>query len=150
MKTAHNKKEIIKELCKNNTKSHIILIGESNNVFGHEEADVSMISYMKLALDQNVESILIVCDDTDVFVLLLHFFWKWKPAASIHMKRMVDEKKTIDINATAMNLGTMCEQLLAVHALSGCDTVSYPYRKGKVSALSVLKNHLQMKQLLSM
>ena len=36
-----------------------------------------------------------------------------------------------------MRLGEECEQLLAVHSLSGCDTVSYPYGKGKATAVSV-------------
>jgi hypothetical protein len=31
-----------------------------------------------------------------------------------------------------------CLELLGMHALSGCDTVSYPYGKGKISALKTL------------
>ena len=46
--------------------------------------------------------------------------------------------KVIDINATAMKLGDRSLNLLAMHALSGCDTVSYPFGKGKVSALNVV------------
>ena len=45
----------------------------------------------------------------------------------------------IDINATCNELGPKCLQLLGMHALSGCDTVSYPFNKGKVAALNVLK-----------
>ena len=37
-----------------------------------------------------------------------------------------------------MQLGSKCLQLLGMHALSGCDTVSYPFNKGKVSALNAL------------
>jgi len=44
----------------------------------------------------------------------------------------------LDINATCADLGEKCLQLLGVHALSGCDTVSYPYGKGKISALNTL------------
>ena len=32
-------------------------------------------------------------------------------------------------------------QLLAVHTLTGCDTVNFPYDKGKSSAVSTLLNH---------
>ena len=32
-----------------------------------------------------------------------------------------------------------CSQLLGLHALSGCDTVSYPFGKGKTSALKLLE-----------
>ena len=44
----------------------------------------------------------------------------------------------LDINATCSDLGSKCLQLLGIHALSGCDTVSYPYGKGKISALNTL------------
>ena len=43
-----------------------------------------------------------------------------------------------DINATCADLGPKCLELLGMHALSGCDTVSYPYGKGKISALNTL------------
>ena len=46
--------------------------------------------------------------------------------------------QVIDINATAMALGDRCEDLLPAHALSGCDSVSYPYGKGKASMCSML------------
>ena len=41
-------------------------------------------------------------------------------------------------NASALKLGVKCKSLLAVHALSGCDTVSYPFGKGKTSAINTL------------
>ena len=37
----------------------------------------------------------------------------------------------IDINATCLLLGSKCLQLPGMHAISGCDTVSYPFNKGK-------------------
>ena len=43
----------------------------------------------------------------------------------------------LNINATVNKLGEKCKGIL--HALSGCDTVSYPNGKGKVSALKVLR-----------
>ena len=44
----------------------------------------------------------------------------------------------LNINATCADLGPKCLQLLGMHALSGCDTTSYPYSKGKISALKTL------------
>ena len=38
----------------------------------------------------------------------------------------------LDINATYADLGQKCLQLLGMHALSGYDTTSYPYCKGRV------------------
>ena len=36
-----------------------------------------------------------------------------------------------------------CSQLLGMHAPSGCDTVSYPIGKGKLSALKILDYDIQ-------
>ena len=47
--------------------------------------------------------------------------------------------RIISINASAKKLGGKCSQLIGLHAISGCDTVSYPFGKGKVSALTVLQ-----------
>ena len=77
-----------------------------------------------------------VADDTDIFVLLVFFFWVYKPAVQVSMRKY--DGKIIDISATALKLGDKCFDLLAVHALSGCDTVSYPFGKGKISALNML------------
>ena len=46
--------------------------------------------------------------------------------------------KTIDINATAMTLGDKCVQSLPMHDIKGCDSVWYPFGKGKVSSLKVI------------
>ena len=47
--------------------------------------------------------------------------------------------KTIDINSTARALGENCQQLLPLHIATGCDTVSYPFGKGKVTAVNLMK-----------
>ena len=41
-------------------------------------------------------------------------------------------------DATRADLGKKCLQLLGMHALSGCDTTSYPYGKGNITALSYM------------
>ena len=48
------------------------------------------------------------------------------------------DRTVLDINATCTNLGPKCLQLLGMHALSGCDTASYPFGKGKATALKTL------------
>ena len=50
----------------------------------------------------------------------------------------------IDINAIAQKLGNKCDQLLAIHALTGSDSTSYPYFKGKCKALKMLENYADM------
>ena len=46
----------------------------------------------------------------------------------------------LDVNAICANFGsTVCSQLLGAHAITGCDTVSYPFGKGKASLLKTMK-----------
>ena len=46
----------------------------------------------------------------------------------------------LDVNETVERLGPRkCSQLLGIHALSGCDTVSYPFGRGKKSTLKLLE-----------
>ena len=54
--------------------------------------------------------------------------------------------KVIDIKTTASKLGNKCYDLFSMHALSGCDTASYPFGKGKLCAVRMLlKYDLKLK-----
>ena len=111
------------------------MIGDDECMFGHKAADVNMDSYaLMMSREHGGHQIQIVSDDTDVFVLFL--YGKLRPLAAITMKRF--DGKTIDINTTVMALGDKCIQLLPMHAITGCDSVSYPFGKGKVSSLKVI------------
>lgn len=44
----------------------------------------------------------------------------------------------LDVITTFADLGLKCLQALGMHALSGCDTSSYPYGKGEITALNLL------------
>ena len=57
--------------------------------------------------------------------------------ANIHMEKWNDD--VLDVSKTIEQLGPRkCSQLLGLHALLGCDTVSYPFGKGNTSALRLL------------
>ena len=113
---------------------HIHLIGDTN-VYQHEEADVKIISYL-LQICPHHKHVQVLADDADIFVLLVYFIWYYKPLAYISMRKY--NGKIIDITATVAKLGNKCSDILPVHALSGCDTVSYPYGKGKVSVINLM------------
>ena len=132
-----NKTQLIQHLCQGNQESSVEMIADDECMFGHEEADVNMVSYaLMMSRVHGCRQIQIVSDDTGVLVLLLHFYWKLRLLAAITMKRF--NGKTIDINATAVALGDKSVQRLPMHAITGCDSVSYPFRKGKVSSLKVI------------
>jgi len=145
MKNTSNKKQLIKLLCDHGSSPKVKLIGEEQCLFNHEEADVNIISYvLHVVMKNNAKNIQVVADDNDIFVLLVHFTWKWSfPDVHITMKK--SNGTVIDINASANALGEKCKDLLAVHALTGCDSTSYPFGKGKVSAINnLIKNDLKL------
>ena len=72
MKCEQNKKSLIKFICDiDHNQPMLRLIGEGSE-FSHEEADVSIISYI-LKIRHKKTHIQILTDDTDIFVLLLYF-----------------------------------------------------------------------------
>jgi len=83
-----------------------------------------MIAYMLQAAEFGKDVIRILSDSTDVFVMLVYWVWKMQLHYSVQMERW--NGVVVDINATCTELGPKCLQLMGLHALSGCDTVSYP------------------------
>ena len=87
----------------------------------------------------SAETVRIVCDDTDVFVLLVYWTWRKTIRKNIQMEKW--DGTMPDIHATVDKLRDTCGQLLGMQPLSGCDTVSYPTGKGNKFALKVLMNN---------
>ena len=67
-----------------------------------EEADVIMIQHM-IAISEELDGagIRVMCDDTDVFVLLLHFYRIREMSCSLTMESLARDSKCVDIRATA-------------------------------------------------
>ena len=129
MKSDANKTQLIKCLCNVDINNpHLHLIGDTR-VYQHEEADVKIISYL-LQICPHHKHVQVLADDADIFVMLVYFIWYYKALACISMRKY--NGKIIDITTTVAKLGNKCSDILRVHALSGCDTVSYPYGKGMV------------------
>jgi hypothetical protein len=82
----------------------------------------------------------VLSDDNDIFVLLVYWTWRYEMHGHLAVQMEKWDGVVLDINATCANLGdTLCSQLLGAHAITGCDTVSYPFGKGKASVLKTLK-----------
>jgi len=137
LKNKHNKRELSRVLSVFNLGPNVSMDSRDDGGFTHDEADVTMIAYMLQAAEFGKGVIRILSDDTDVFVMLVYWVWKMQLNCSVQMERW--NGVVVDINATCTELGPKCLQLLGVHALSGCDTVSYPFSKSKMSALNTLK-----------
>jgi len=136
LKSKNNKRKLASVL-------HTFSLGESyrmdtadDGAFGHDEADITMISYVLEAANSDKAVIRVLSDDTDVFVLLVYWVYRAQLECKVQMERW--DGTVLEINATCANLGPKCLQLLGMHALSGCDTTSYAFGKGKVTALKTL------------
>ena len=89
--------------------------------------------------------VLVICDDTDVFVLLTHYYTTEKMECQLFTQGPTRGRKLISIQGTALNtrtnLNTDPELLLPLHALTGCDSVSAYLGIGKSKTLTVLRNN---------
>ena len=88
------------------------------------------------------KSVRVVRDDTDVFVLLVHFCnskCKGRNAAPMIMSSHLKERAVVDIRATAEAHSDIADDLLAIHRLSGADTVASLHGIGKATVIRVSK-----------
>ena len=137
MKNTFNKQQLAHLLCMCHVPLSVHMLGDVDNIFDIEEADVSMVSYANKFAKEGKKEMQILSDDTDVFVLLMHWFHKHRPNSHVTLRKF--DGQIIDINVYSEMLEDPCANLLTMHAPTGCDSVSYPFGKGKVNAIKILK-----------
>ena len=71
MKNKHNKCGFSRLLCTFNLGCGVTVDSIDDGVFGHDEADITIISYMLQAADDGCHVVRVLSDDTDIFVLLV-------------------------------------------------------------------------------
>ena len=104
----------------------------------HEEADTRIILHAAEAFQQGFERTVVVCRDTDVLLLLIHFAHElgeevWFKAGTAKDRRFIQVHKVqLPLNVR--------ENLPAFHAISGCDTVSQFYGVGKKKSWKVFED----------
>ena len=99
-----------------------------------------LLNFQAASHNADDKALVIVADDTDVFVLLLHYRHAGAlHANSVYMQSPIQNRTVIDIDATVENHLSVVPHLLSAHALTGCDTVASYYGIGKGMALKVLK-----------
>ena len=106
----------------------------------HEEADIIIVQQMLLAAKENPTAITVISDDTDVFILLLHCYLEDGLQMTVTMESPISGRAVRDIGKTVSKHKDIIPDLLAVHALSGCDTVACCFGIGKGTALKVLRS----------
>ena len=105
----------------------------------HEEADVVMVQQMVHIASAGATSIRVISDDTDVFVLLLHFFQSAHLTCDLIMVGTSHTRSSVDIKATVQKHDELISSVLAAHVLTGCDTVSYLWGIGEGTVVKNLK-----------
>ena len=139
LKNKYNKRQLSRVLSTFDMGAAVTIDTQDTGAFGHEEADVTIISCVLQAVGEGTNVVRVFCDDTDVFVLIVFWMWRNQLVDTCQMQIERWDGTVPDINQTCIKLGSKCLQLLGMHALTGCDTTSFPFNKGKVSALSVIE-----------
>ena len=107
----------------------------------HEEADI-IITQRAISCLLSGKCGRVVCDDTDVLVLLVHFYHikcRGKNSAPMIMSSQVKELAVIDIGTTATAHSGIAEDLLAIHGFSGADAVASLHGVGKAIVINIAK-----------
>lgn len=149
-----------KEFLQNVTHDHKLVVTGDNSVptqvskgrksarldlaSTHEEADIFITQQAIHIAKEDAESrVCVVCDDTDVFALLLFFYFSEKLESSMRMQSPIKGRSCIDIKETAHRHANIVPSILALHALTGCDSVAATHGVGKVTAIAVArKGHI--------
>ena len=86
MRNKHNKLQLVKVLSTYNFGEGVTVEGY-DGMFKHDEADITMISYLLMAAESGTQVVRILSDDTDVFVLLVYWVYKHKIQTTVQMLR---------------------------------------------------------------
>lgn len=108
------------------------------------EADSRLLLHAKHAATARPGSTIIISSpDTDVLVLCCAMAHKMPENTTIIMKTGTGNyRRYIDVPGIVSKLGTsVCEALLGMHALTGCDSTSAFFGKGKKLALTLLQQN---------
>ena len=98
LKNSKNKSRIAGILCGCPLHNNMQLVNKPDCLVTHEEADITLCSYMLEAAASSAETVRIVCDDTEVFVLPV--YWTWRKAVRKNIQLEKWDGTVPDIRAT--------------------------------------------------
>ncbi|KAG0693693.1 hypothetical protein GWK47_027412 [Chionoecetes opilio] len=114
----------------------------------HEEADILITQQaIHLAKEDPNSHVRVVCDDTDVFALFVYYYLSEKLQSSLTMQSPIMGRSCIDVKETTCKHSAIVPELLALHALTGCDSVAATYGIGKTKAIAVARKGYTLDQL---
>ena len=77
MKNKHNKRGLSRLFSTFNLGSGVSVESRDDGVFLYDEADITIISYLFQAADAGRQVVRILSDDSDIFVLLVYWTWRY-------------------------------------------------------------------------
>lgn len=163
---ANNKRQLINLIChsfiedqdyiiRHNAQHKLVITGEEGEPHElyngkvsrrkdlettHEEADTIIVQQaISVAKANKQAEIIVISDDTDVFLLLLYFCNLTQISNHVFMESVVAGRVVIDIIASLLAHQDIIPDVLAAHAISGCDTTAMYYGIGKTKVIKTLK-----------
>ena len=134
LSNANNKAQLIKMLSqylKDDGNMVINCPGDADSTICHTALDLATTGEKEVVL---------VADDTDIFVMLV-YHWKSEMKNIIFFQQKM--LKGWNIASLFPRLEQVKDHILFIHAMTGCDTTSAPYRKGKKGLLNqILKSKM--------
>ena len=84
----------------------------------HEEADSIIVQQAYQAvLDHQFDIVSVICDDTDVLVLLTYFYWKLDLSSTAFMQCISTERNIFDVRETVRSNEDIVPFIVAAHSL---------------------------------
>ena len=107
----------------------------------HEVANI-VITQRAISCSLPSKCIRVVCDDNDVFVLLVLFYHikrRGRNSVPMIMTSLMKERAVVDIGASATALSGIADDLRAIHGISGVYTVASLHGVGKATIIKIAK-----------
>ena len=116
-----------------------VVIRREDLATNHEEPDNIIVQQeMECAKSNQLNEIVVNSDDTDVFVLLFHCYNTGNLKSRVIMESLIKARTAIDIGLTVEKQARIVPEILAAHALTGCDTVACCFGIEKGTPVKVL------------
>ena len=105
-----------------------------------EEADLIITQQIiHLAKEDGESRVCVLCDDIDVFALLVYLLSREQLQSSMTMESPIHGRSCIDIKETATQHDAIIPAILHLHALTGCDSFAATYGLGKTKTITVAR-----------
>ena len=107
-----------------------------------DDADCFVVKEALTNANHNEGPVLVVADDTDIFVMLLYH---WKSSLKDIVFLSERSQSAWSISKSQKYITDLKEHLLFLHSFSGCDTTSATYSKGKGGWIKAIRKSTPMK-----